>query len=134
MRVFSSTCSGGPVTHSPVVIWFFSFPSPTRVPATDRFHPLTLSTLKGYPLLGTANFLTYTCHATFDAKLATRWFLGWYYSSKTVNDKSSGLLRKNGFSPMPDNWRKAIIDTFITNTTPLNLAIEKQNTGTPQCP
>ena len=88
--------------------------------------------IKAYPIVGTSNFLGYTCYADAGVTSSLKAFLIWYFSSATVNDKTLGILAKAGTSPMGTTWRTAMTNTFLkTNTTtnPLNLHILQAGTG-----
>lgn len=88
---------------------------------------------QAYPIVGTSNILIYTCYAqeTERAKLTN--FLNWYEFQNpkpvaprldTVNDPTSGVLARSGFSFLTTPFRRAITETFLktTGTTrPLNL-------------
>jgi len=64
-----------------------------------------------YPIVGTDNMLTYSCHT--QSRLNTiKGFLNWYESSDAIVG-TQGLLSSAGFAPLPKAWRKAITQTFI---------------------
>jgi ABC-type phosphate transport system substrate-binding protein len=90
------------------------------------------SASKGYPIIGTSNFITYTCYAS--AKVLKAWagkqgYLAWYYSSPVVTDKTNGLLAQSGYAAMPKEWLKAISETFITNKSGLGLTMSVVGDG-----
>ena len=90
------------------------------------------SNIKAYPIVGTTNFLGYTCYT--DAAVTTNLikFLNWYLTSTTVEDTKLGILAKSGSSPMPVAWRSTTQHTFLNSfasTNPLNLHILQAGTG-----
>jgi ABC-type phosphate transport system substrate-binding protein len=90
------------------------------------------SNIKAYPIVGTTNFLGYTCYTDAGVTSNLIAFLKWYTTSLTVEDPKLGILAKSGSSPMPTAWRTSIKNTFLlTNTTtnPLNLHILQAGTG-----
>ncbi len=80
--------------------------------------PLANPTLLGsfYPFVGTTNVSLYTCYSNSATAAAIRGFFNYYLNDKTVATATTGLLAKNGFSPMPKAWTTAITQTFITPT------------------
>ncbi len=85
-----------------------------------------------YPIDGTSNVLLYTCYANPGVTSKLLGFLGFYETSKVVNDAAKGLLGKAGFAPMPKAWVSAINTTFISPvaaTRPLSLFIRQAGTG-----
>ncbi|HEX2592391.1 MAG TPA: substrate-binding domain-containing protein [Rhizomicrobium sp.] len=85
----------------------------------------------GYPIVGTTNFLGYTCLKSKDTARIIPGFIGWWMNEKTVYDSTNGLLAKAGLAPLPKTWRTAIAETFTKNNIGLNLNIIQ--TGTGQC-
>lgn len=68
----------------------------------------------GYPIIGTSNFLFYSCYATQDKVKALIWpdtknvgFFRWYYTNAAVN-ATSGLLAGNGVAPLPSAFRTSV--------------------------
>ncbi len=90
------------------------------------------SNTKAYPIVGTTNFLGYTCYATASTTTNLINFLYWYLSSATVEDTKLGILAKSGSSPMPIAWRSSTEHTFLKSfagTNALNLHILTAGTG-----
>jgi ABC-type phosphate transport system substrate-binding protein len=100
------------------------------VEAPSKTSPLANpSAATGYPIVGTTNFLGYTCiKGNANAKLISG-FINWWMNQKTVYDSTDGLLGKAGLSPLPKSWRKAITETFATNSSGLNLNIVDVKSG-----
>jgi phosphate transport system substrate-binding protein len=82
-----------------------------------------------YPIVGTSNFLGYTCYADTKANSANNvglqlnQFLNWYEDSDTVISATAsapGILALRGFAAVPYAWRVAIKQTFVTPTTGTN--------------
>lgn len=74
-----------------------------------------------YPVVGTANWLAYTCYAT---KYHSRTLIGVtkYVSDDEINwDQKKGILASAGMAPMSSQWRSAIKSTFVTNSAGLGL-------------
>jgi phosphate transport system substrate-binding protein len=70
-----------------------------------------------YPIVGTSNFLGYTCYATDAERAELVDFLTWYETGaagNVVNDPTQGILALSGFAPLPTEWRRAIRETFLT--------------------
>lgn len=85
---------------------------------------------KGYPIVGTTNALLYTCYSTTAKTKAVIGAFNWYTTSKTVSDPKKGLLALSGLAPLPAAWNLAINQTFVNNTTHLNLNVStKTKTG-----
>ncbi len=87
-----------------------------------------------YPIIGTSNFLTYTCFADTAKRSALVNYLNWYNTSNVVISSSAtnpGVLATSGLSPLPAAWRAAIAGTFyqpVTGALALNLFITKGTT------
>ncbi len=79
---------------------------------------------EAYPLVGTTNFLGYTCYAN-SAKLATLTGQLAYVDTADINIDAKGILGYAGLSPLPSQWRTAIYQTFVSgkleNTLGLNM-------------
>jgi hypothetical protein len=74
-----------------------------------------------YPIVGTTNFLGYTCYAT-SASLAAVNGYNVYLNTKPINDDAkAGILATAGLAPLPSNWRTAINGTFMSNSNNLGL-------------
>jgi ABC-type phosphate transport system substrate-binding protein len=87
---------------------------------------------KGYPIVGTTNFIGYTCTSNkAQADLMTG-FVGWYMNTNVVYDATNGLLGKAGLAPLPKKWRTAIRETFANNNQGLNLNFSNAGVGS-QC-
>ena len=88
--------------------------------------------VKAYPLIGTHDFVGYTCYAAADVATKLPAFLNWFETSPIVQDSKLGLLAQSGLSPMPSAWRIAISHTFLksdVSANPLNLHILQAGTG-----
>jgi phosphate transport system substrate-binding protein len=88
--------------------------------------------INAYPIVGTSNFLGFTCYAAADVTTKMVAFLDWFGTDPTVTDRTLGLLAKAGFAAMPVPWLTAIRTTFIapnSTTKPLNLYIRQAGTG-----
>jgi hypothetical protein len=83
-----------------------------------------------YPVVGTTNVLLYTCYASSATTNLITKFFKWYTTNATVQEVPDGLLTKNGLAAMPSPWRTAISETFVTNTSGLNLNINTGGSGT----
>jgi len=113
------------------------------VGALSKNDPLAQPQAPGaFPIVGTSNFLLYTCmalnteryvltRAENTANGTTAGFLRWWFASATMNSPTSGILAKSGFTPVPPSYRKAIIETFLSDKHSLDLNIEKA--GIAQC-
>jgi len=91
-----------------------------------------------YPIVGTSNFLLYSCYSTAGevqalkrlATFGTEGFLRWWFKSanKTLNG-AGGILLSSGFTPVPGAYRRAITDTYLGNSLGLNLDIRATGSG-----
>jgi ABC-type phosphate transport system substrate-binding protein len=77
-----------------------------------------------YPIVGTANFLTYTCYASAATEKTLTGVIK-YISDEPINyDLNKGILASAGLAPLSKQWREAIKTTFSTNADKLGLNIE----------
>jgi len=76
---------------------------------------------KAYTIVGTSNFIGYTCYQDAAVAAKLKGYLNWYFSNKVTTDTKVGILTLSGFSPMPTAWQTAIRDTFVSNKNGLNL-------------
>jgi phosphate transport system substrate-binding protein len=95
------------------------------------------SDIKAYPIVGTSNYVGYTCYAASSTAAQLKAFLKWYSTSLTVHDGTNGILAKAGLSSMPSAWKTAILDEFFdpTGATEGNDLYETYagNAAAPQC-
>jgi ABC-type phosphate transport system substrate-binding protein len=91
------------------------------------------SVLTAYPIVGTSNFLGYTCYSNAGVATNLVAYLNWFESSGVISNATLGLVVNAGSSAMPLAWRSAIEHTFLTPTTgaekALNLNILQSGTG-----
>jgi ABC-type phosphate transport system substrate-binding protein len=66
-----------------------------------------------YPIVGTSNFLFYTCYA--DPGVAAA--ITGYLTNFETNHNLTSLLLGAGFAPAPKAWANAILATFVTPVT-----------------
>ena len=88
--------------------------------------------LKAYPIVGTSNFIGYTCYSQANVAKSLAAYLFWFESSKVVNSITLGNLDAAGSAAMPLVWLNAIEHTFLKPTSslkPLNLYILQAGTG-----
>jgi len=96
------------------------------VEPVSKTSPLADPTAKtAYPMVGTTNVLLYSCYANSQVAALVPKFFAWYTKSTTIQEVPDGLLVKNGLAALPGPWRTAISETFMGNTTGLNLNINK---------
>jgi phosphate transport system substrate-binding protein len=109
--------------------------SPQANPSRFKAGSTTVLNAAAYPIIGTSNFLTYTCFADAPKRELLVKYLNWYNTSNVVikpTPTNAGVLASAGLSPLPLAWRTAIAQTFYATTTPtaaLNLYITKGLTG-----
>lgn len=82
-----------------------------------------------YPLVGTTNFLGYTCYMNSGNLDTLIGQLG-YVDTGTINTNAKGILGSAGLSPLPKAWLTAIGETFINNKDNLGLNMTTVGTGT----
>lgn len=104
-------------------------------PASKNSPLAAPSNAAAYPIVGTSNFLGYTCYGNAPSRRTLTGFLNYYEQNNTINDYKLGLLASAGFQPLPAGWRKAIWETFVLGTDPngLNLTLSQLGLRT-QCP
>jgi len=95
-----------------------------------------------YPIVGTTNWLGYTCYSSVAKTRAVGGtavnpsptnpgsFLNWFYAN---GSQVNSILLSNGFVPLPLNLRTAIRNTFLVSADPdaLNLFIRSRTTAAP---
>jgi phosphate transport system substrate-binding protein len=87
--------------------------------------PLANPTASGaYPLVGTTNFLGYTCYANAN-NLGTLVGQLSYVETANINTNEKGVLGLSGLAPLPKQWRTAINTTFVTNQDGLGLNLNQ---------
>lgn len=82
-----------------------------------------------YPVVGTTNYLGYTCYA-HKANLNTLVGQLGYVETATINTNPKGVLGLSGLAPLPRQWTKAIEGTFVKDTDKLGLNITTAGSGT----
>jgi ABC-type phosphate transport system substrate-binding protein len=101
------------------------------VEPVSKSSPLADPTAKtAYPVVGTTNALLYTCYTNAQVASLTTKFFTWYLKSATIQEVPDGLLTKNGLAALPAPWRTAVTETFMNNSSGLNLNILAAGTGT----
>lgn len=83
------------------------------------------TTSGAYPIIGTTNFLGYTCYKAGNQKITLTSFIAAFNTTALYTDKTNGLLAKAGLAPLPSNWRTAIKGTFANNVSGLGLNISQ---------
>src|SRR3546814_4781096 len=86
-----------------------------------------------YPIMGTSNYLTYTCYRSSSNRTPLQTFMNWYVNNRVLVDLNHGILAKSGFGAVPLSWRKAITDTFVKDTYGLGLTMATRG-QTAYCP
>lgn len=117
----------------------------------DVFYPTTGATLAqpttGYAITGTTQALLYTCYRPANLGPILD-FLSWNYDdvlAPKLDDSSvnrsgiftatttlggfNGLLARSNIGALPEPWKRAIRDTFLTNASGRNLDIEAGGSG-----
>uniref|UniRef100_B0T7Q4 PBP domain-containing protein n=1 Tax=Caulobacter sp. (strain K31) TaxID=366602 RepID=B0T7Q4_CAUSK len=100
------------------------------------------STVDGYPIVGTTNWIGYSCYAAGNidvvrtASGGTQGFLNFVVDETVVDDTAgnSGILPSAGLAGLPAAWQRAIKQTFIlpvAATAGLNLVIAPAGTSSP---
>ena len=81
-----------------------------------------------YPLVGTTNFLGYSCYAS-SGVLANLTGQINYMETSQINTNRKGILGAAGLSALPKAWTKAIDDAFVTNRDKLGLQMSVAGSG-----
>ncbi len=114
--------TGGNQSHPDLWVQPASKTAPIAIPAN----------VKAYPIVGTSNFMGYTCYANSGVATALKAFLSWFETSPVTEDAAYGNLAAAGSSALPIAWRTAINNTFLSPTSrtrPLNLYILTAGSG-----
>jgi len=82
-----------------------------------------------YPLVGTTNFLGYTCYAHSNNLNTLVGQLN-YVDTALINTSGAGVLGSSGLAPLPSQWRTAIKTTFLSNKDGLGLNMTTAGSGT----
>jgi len=91
--------------------------------------PLANPTTSGaYPMVGTTNFLGYTCYKTPVQFSTVNNFFVWY-TGGIVTNGANGLLSKAGLAAVSPAWRTAIKETFTNDSQGLGLNFAKVGTA-----
>ncbi len=103
------------------------------VQAASKSAPVAIpSNTLAYPIVGTSNFLGYTCYASPSVATKLVNYHNWFQSNALLSNPTLGLIVASGSSAMPTAWRTAIRQTFLkptASTKPLNLYILPAGTG-----
>ncbi|HEY1710355.1 MAG TPA: substrate-binding domain-containing protein [Rhizomicrobium sp.] len=84
---------------------------------------------QGYPIVGTTNFIGYSCYSTAAKASTITDFIKWYSTTAAVYDANIGILSKAGLSPLPSVWRGAIKQAFVLGSDGQNLTFGVAGTG-----
>ncbi len=77
----------------------------------------------GYPIIGTVNFLGYTCYGSAAKTAAIHDYVTFWLNNPTI-------LTDAGLAAVPAAWKTAITDTFLTTpSTPANLQFATAGAG-----
>ncbi len=85
----------------------------------------------GYPIVGTANWVGYTCYASSQQTKTILGVLKYGDVAKINTDKDKSILAVIGISPMPKYWLTAINETFVTNGSGLGININTKGAAGP---
>ena len=100
------------------------------VQPVSKTSPLANPTTSGsYPMMGTTNFLGYTCYKNAGQLSSVNGFITWYFGQQINTDSVNGILAKAGLAPVPMAWRTAIKETFTNNSQSLGLNFAKVGTA-----
>ncbi|EKU73391.1 MULTISPECIES: substrate-binding domain-containing protein [Sphingomonadales] len=75
----------------------------------------------GYPVTGTTQALLNTCYKTNNFPHIVQW-LGYNYGTPTdaFTNTTTGLLAKSNIAAVSDEWKRAVIQTFLVNSNETN--------------
>ena len=77
----------------------------------------------GYPIIGTVNFLGYSCYSSSAKTAAIHDYVTFWLNNPTI-------LTNAGLAALPASWKTAITDTFLTTpSTPTNLQFATAGAG-----
>lgn len=82
-----------------------------------------------YPIVGTSNFVLYTCYGEDGTATSVKDFLNWYYSEDVVNDDTNGVLAYAGLAALPSDYRDLIKATFTDDGDSNDLFIRPVSAG-----
>ncbi|HEX3667326.1 MAG TPA: substrate-binding domain-containing protein [Rhizomicrobium sp.] len=89
-----------------------------------------------YAIVGTTNFLGYTCYASAGALKTLTGIISYQETDKATTNAKKGILSAAGLSVLPKAWLAAIDDAFVKNKDKLNLelsAVSGGNSKNPNC-
>jgi ABC-type phosphate transport system substrate-binding protein len=69
-----------------------------------------------YPMVGTANFIGYTCYNSKNQWKTIVGLLKYGNTAKINTDWKTGILSTSGIAVLPAQWLTAIDETFVTNS------------------
>lgn len=71
----------------------------------------------GYPVTGTTQILLNTCYKSTNYPHIVKW-LGYNVATPTTvfTDPATGILAKSNIAAVPDNWKRAITQTFLLDS------------------
>lgn len=74
----------------------------------------------GYPILGFTNLIFSQCYANADQTAQVRTFFTRHYNLSAFSSNDTAI-RNNRFVTLPDTWKTAINDNFLTATSALSI-------------
>lgn len=96
----------------------------------SKTSPLANPTIKNaYPVVGSTNFLGYTCYSTATKKATVTGWTTFFLNNNITKDKKLGILAEAGLSSLPTAFIKAAYNTFDKNPDGLNLNFDTAGSG-----
>lgn len=96
----------------------------------SKTSPLANPTATGsYPVVGSTNFLGYSCYSTPAKKGVISGWVSWFLTSTVTKDKTLGILAKAGLASLPGAFQLSENNTFVKNKDLLGLQFNTVGSG-----
>jgi len=87
--------------------------------------------IQSYPIVGTANWIGYTCYASSKQVQTILGILKYGNAALINTDRTKGILSSIGIAPMPGPWLTAMEETFVTNVSGVGININTKGKAGP---
>ncbi|TFY88577.1 protein disulfide reductase [Pseudomonas nabeulensis] len=88
--------------------------------ASDTDPSVVAYPTSGYPILGFTNLIFSQCYANADQTAQVRTFFTRHYNLSAFSSNDTAI-RNNRFVTLPNTWKTAINDNFLTASSPLSI-------------
>lgn len=101
-------------------LWVPVFTSQANINANPGDKSLRLYPTSGYPILGFTNLIFSQCYADANQTSQVRAFFSRHYGAGTLSNNDTAI-KNNRFVPLPDAWKTAVRDSFVTASNGLSI-------------